>query len=127
LCPENKEKYNLTKKELEYLEKEINLERVLKILKQEKIVNQKDTWETIEFYRPKESSSCPKGYKGRIGICEVIEVTSEIREMIISSASTDQIQEKAISLGMITMLEDGIIKAVQGVTSIEEVLRASRE
>lgn len=127
LCPESKEKYNLTKKELEYLGKEINLEKVLKILKQEKIVSQKDTWETIEFYRPKESASCPKGYKGRVGIYEVIEITPEIRELIISSSSTDQIHEKAVSLGMITMLEDGIIKAVQGVTSIEEVLRASRE
>lgn len=127
LCPESKEKYNLTKRELESLGKEINLDKILKVLKQEKIVSQKDTWETIEFYRPKESSSCPRGYKGRMGIYEVIEITPGIREMITTSASIDQIQEKAVSDGMITMLEDGIIKAVQGLTSIEEILRSSRE
>jgi type IV pilus assembly protein PilB len=127
ICPESKEKYNLTKKELEAIGKEINLDKVLKVLKQEKIVNQKDTWETIEFYRPKESDSCPKGYKGRMGIFEVLEITPEIREMVTSGSSVDQIQEKAVSDGMITMLEDGIIKAVQGLTSVEEILRASRE
>ena len=127
LCPESREKRNLTKKELESLGKEINLDKVLKTLKQEKIVSQKETWETIEFYKPKESDSCPKGYKGRIGIFEVLEITQEIREMITSSASIDQIQEKAVSNGMITMLEDGFIKAAQGLTSVEEVLRASRE
>ncbi len=127
LCPESREKYNLTKKELESLSKEINLDKVLKILKQEKIISAKDTWETIEFYRPKESDKCPKGYKGRMGIFEVLDVTTEIKDLINSSASSEQLREKVESTGMITMLEDGFMKAVQGLTSIEEVLRASRE
>ena len=127
LCTESREKYNLTKKELESLGKEINLDKVLKILKQEKIISAKDTWETIEFYRPKESDKCPKGYKGRMGIFEVLDVTTEIKDLINSSASSEQLREKVESTGMITMLEDGFMKAVQGLTSIEEVLRASRE
>ncbi len=127
LCPESRVKYRLTKEEIESLGREVDLDKVFKILKQEKIVGPKETWETINFYRPSETESCPKGYKGRVGIYEVLEITSEIQELIIKSAAADQIQKSAEASGMLTMLEDGFIKAVQGITSLEEVLRASRE
>ncbi|MCA9382463.1 Flp pilus assembly complex ATPase component TadA [Candidatus Dojkabacteria bacterium] len=67
------------------------------------------------------------GYKGRIGIYEVLEVTEEIRSMIIKEASADQIKMKAIEEGMSTILEDGIAKIRDGVTTIEEVIRVAKE
>ncbi|MBI4119135.1 MAG: Flp pilus assembly complex ATPase component TadA [Parcubacteria group bacterium] len=127
LCPDSRAKYRLTAPEVAALGREINLEKILKVLKQEKTVGPKETWETIDFYRPQETESCPKGYKGRIGIFEVFEVTDKIQELIVKSATSDEIQKIAEEQGMMTMLEDGFIKAAQGITSIEEVLRASRE
>lgn len=127
LAPDSRTKYNLTKKELDSLVKEIDLEKVLKTLKAEKIIGAKDTWETITFYGPKETESAPKGYQGRVGIFEVLDITPRIKEMIMGSATSDDLQKVAEEEGMVTMLEDGFIKAAQGITSIEEVLRASRE
>ncbi len=127
LCPDSRTKYNLTKKELDVLGKEVNLDKVLATLKKEKIIAPEATWETIDFYRPRESESCPDGYKSRMGIREVLEITARIKELITSSASSDEIQQAAESEGLVTMLEDGFIKAAQGITSIEEVLRVSRE
>ena len=64
-----------------------------------------------------------KIYFKRIGIFEVLPVTETIKELIVKQATSDQIQEQAQKEGMITMIEDGFIKAAQGITSIEEVLR----
>ncbi|MEK7629329.1 MAG: GspE/PulE family protein [Patescibacteria group bacterium] len=127
LSPDSRTKYSLTKTEIESLGKEIDSEKVLKTLKAEKAIGPKDTWESISFYRPKETETAPTGYKGRIGIFEVLDITPKIKELIVASATSDDIQKVAEEEGMITMLEDGFIKAVQGITSIEEILRASRE
>jgi len=122
LC-EEKEKYFLKESEIKNLEKYCDLDRILKILKTEKIVKPNASWKNISFFRPKSTKDCPEGYKGRIGIFEVLPVTETIKELIVKSATSDQIQKEAQKEGMKTMIEDGFIKAVQGVTSIEEVLR----
>ncbi len=127
LFSETREKYNLTKEEIKSLSEQFDLEAILNVLKKEKAVDQKATFEKIDFYRAKGSAECLEGYRGRIGIHEVMEVTATIREMIIKNASPDQIEKKAKEEGMITMLEDGFIKAAKGVTSIEEVLRVTKE
>lgn len=122
LCPE-KLKYKLGKTEIKNLEKNCDLNRILEILKKEKIVKKKGDWPNIEFYRPKPSRSCSEGYKGRIGIYEVLPATESIKELIIKRTSADQIQKQAQKEGMRTMVEDGFLKTSQGITSIEEVLR----
>ena len=122
LCKE-KEKYTLKESELKKLEKYCDLDKVLKVLKKEKVVSSDAIWEDIEFYRPKPSEKCPDGYSGRIGIFEVLPITESIKELIVKEATSDQIQNQARKEGMRTMVEDGFVKAVQGITSIEEVLR----
>lgn len=67
------------------------------------------------------------GYKGRIGIYEVLGNTIPIQKLIISNATSNQIQDQAISEGMVTMQTDGLIKALRGNTTIEEVLRVTKE
>lgn len=67
------------------------------------------------------------GYKGRIGIYEVLGNTIPIQKMIVTNATSNQIQDQAISEGMTTMLNDGLIKALRGNTTIEEVLRVTKE
>jgi type IV pilus assembly protein PilB len=67
------------------------------------------------------------GYKGRIGIYEVLGNTPTIQKLIMANATSAQIQDQAVTEGMMTMQLDGIIKALRGETTIEEVLRVTRE
>lgn len=122
-----KEKYNLAKEDLKAFSEEFNMDKILEVLKKEKIIKEKDSWETIFFFKPKPSKDCPDGYKGRVSIQEVLPVTDTIRNLIVKRASFGDIDKQAKAEGMYSMLEDGFIKAVQGVTSIEEILRVMRE
>ncbi len=122
-----KEKYLLSKTELESLAKIVDLERVLTMLKSENIVGQKDTWDKISFYKTKESSESKDGYAGRIGIHEVMKITPTLRDIIMRNGTSQEIESQAKKEGMMTMLEDGIFKCVMGLTTIEEVLRAVTE
>ena len=122
LC-EGKEKYFLDEDKIKTISKYCDLERVLKILKNEKIVPQKTILKDIPFYKPKPTKESPDGYRGRIGIFEVLPVTETIKNLIVKKATSDEIQGQAKKEGMILMVEDGLVKAAQGITSIEEVLR----
>ena len=126
LCDE-KEKYFLTKSEVEHLKRMVDTDRVLEILHEEKVVGKSDGWDKIPFYRPKKSDKCEDGYSGRIGIHEVLKVSSTIKDLIMKNATTVEVEAVAKKEGMLTMIEDGIFKAVQGITSIEEVLRVVTE
>lgn len=126
LC-EEKDVYTLKQNERASLEKDIDLPRILDILKKEKIVEPKQKIETIAFAKPKKSEACADGYKGRIGIHEVLEVTETIRALIMKNATSDEIEQRAKEEGMLTMIDEGFIRAAQQVTSIEEVLRVTSE
>ena len=127
LCPNREEKF-LTKSEISQLEEAVDLERMMELLKKEKIISSKTTdWSKIPFFKAKESKECSDGYKGRLGIHEVLRVTDTIKELIIRGATTEEIEEQAKKEGMTTMIEDGIFKSVQGITTIEEVLRVISE
>lgn len=126
LCGE-KEKYNLTKEQVKTFSEELDMDRLLQVLKQEKAAKETDTWETIPFYKPKPTKDCPDGYKGRVSILEVLPITETIKHLIVKKASFGDIEKQGKSEGMLTMLEDGFVKASQGLTSIEEILRVMRE
>jgi type II secretory ATPase GspE/PulE/Tfp pilus assembly ATPase PilB-like protein len=126
LC-EGKEKYNLKESEIKDLRKYCDLDKILGILHEEKLIDPKKTFKDIDFYKPKSSKENKGGYKGRVGIYEVLPVTEAIRDLIVKKADADQIQKKGQEEGMRTIIEDGFIKAVEGVTSIEEVLRVIAE
>ncbi len=81
-----------------------------------------------KFYRGKGCDKCGgKGYQGRIGIYEVINVSQKIRDLVTKKATSDEIQKVAEDEGMVTMLQDGLDKVSSGLTTIEEVLRVIRE
>jgi type IV pilus assembly protein PilB len=119
--------YILSKAERDELTKHVNLDLVLKTLKEEKIVAEGATWNDIPFYHPKEKGTTEDGYKGRMGIHEVLEMTPTIKEMVIAQKTGDEVELQARKEGMLTMIEDGIYKAARGYTSIEEVLRVINE
>ncbi len=122
-----KEKYFLSEGEKQALSKIVDLDRVLGFLKDEKVVAPDANWDTIPFYRAKKNEESEDGYKGRVGIHEVLKVTPTIKELILKGGSGDAIEAQAKKEGMMTMLEDGIFIAVQGMTTTEEVLRVVSE
>jgi len=67
----------------------------------------------------------PKGYKGRLGIYEVFNITTEIQDLILKRATSAEIQSVAVEQGMITMRQDGYLKALAGLTTIAEVDRVA--
>ncbi|MEK7642335.1 MAG: GspE/PulE family protein [Patescibacteria group bacterium] len=123
---EKREKYKLTKAEIESISKAINMDVVLEALREEKIVGKNDNWGDVEFYRPTKDAG-EEGYKGRIGIYEVLNVSSTIKDIIIKGGTTEDIDLQAKKEGVLTMMEDGLFKAAQGMTTIEEVLRVVSE
>jgi len=122
-----REEYKLSEAELMSLGQVADLDRLLGILKNEKIVEPAATWQTISFFKPKQNEESPDGFKGRIGIHEVLPVSATIKEIILRNGSPDEIEAQAKKEGMMTMLEDGIFQAAQGKTTIEEVLRVVSE
>ncbi|MBP9686447.1 MAG: type II/IV secretion system protein [Candidatus Doudnabacteria bacterium] len=67
------------------------------------------------------------GYKGRIGIYEVIQVNAVVKEMILKEATMGELKAQAITDGTVTMVQDGLLKALQGITDVEEVFRVAGE
>jgi type IV pilus assembly protein PilB len=82
----------------------------------------------ISFYRPVGCDACHQtGYKGRIGIYEVMRISDRLRRMIAQRASEDAIREVAMSTGMLTLGDDALAKVKAGVTTAEELLRVVTE
>jgi type IV pilus assembly protein PilB len=83
-----------------------------------------DEAKTTKIYHGKGCSTCGKrGYKGRTGLYEVMEINDELRELILVGASALELKKKAIEQGMITLRRSGLVKCAAGMTTLEEVLR----
>lgn len=81
----------------------------------------------IRVYKGAGCKNCRNtGYAGRVGIFEILEITKEIRKLITERKDADVISQQAIQEGMISMLDDGLLKVSKGITSIEEILRVTR-
>lgn len=120
---DSKEEYTLSEKEREKIAGEAHFEAAFNALTEEKLLKAGSKLDDVPFYRPKGDA----GYKSRIGIHEVLSVSSATRELIMQGATSEKIEEQARKEGMLNMLEDGIYKASRGITSLEEVLRAVNE
>ena len=75
----------------------------------------------------KDTPATPRGYIGRAGLYEVMDVTEDIQNLIVARATRAEIQRKAVEQGMITMRQDGYLKALQGLTTLEDVNRVASE
>ena len=85
--------------------------------------------QALQFYAPS-GAACDQcngiGYYGRVGIYEVLKMSNTLREMILKNASVMEIQEAAIKNGMVTLEQAGVLKALNGITSLEEVYSVAR-
>lgn len=131
LCPECREPYKASPALLDAIKK-----TVLEILPQNAEESEKLGYKNLpkknatEFtlYQAKGCPQCNNtGYAGRIGIFEVINMGPEIEKLVVSHATTSEIQKEAIRQGMITMRQDGFLKALSGITTVEEVIAKASE
>lgn len=122
-----KEQYFLSEAEIDGLKKVVDLEHIRPFLEAEQVIKPKTQWKEIPFYRPKPNEESEDGFKGRVGIHEALKISQTVKEIILRGGSADEVEAQAKKEGMITMLEDGIFKAIQGKTTIDEVLRVISE
>ncbi len=122
-----KEQYFLSPAEIKNLSKLVDLDRMMSFLKKEKLIDEKTTWEKVPFFKAVKNDESEDGYHSRVGIHEVLKVSTTIRELISKGASQDDIEVQAKKEGMMTMIEDGIFQCVLGNTTIEEVFRVVSE
>jgi len=132
LCHECKKEYFLDAKEIKSLSVIYDTKKILEIVKKSEFckdkIKSKDTWEMIKFFKPVGCEQCNgEGYHGRVGIFEVLAIEEEEKKMISQKASAEEIENQVCQKGMTTMVEDGFIKAIMGITSIEELLRVTKE
>jgi type IV pilus assembly protein PilB len=128
ICPFCKESHRLSKKAIEDIEKQLNIAGIMKKLEAEGVVKSETGLESLMFYRGKGCKRCNNsGYKGRIGVYETLEMTPEMAEIVINTVDTAAIKKQAEKQGMLTLVEDGFIKAVNGLTNLEEVMRVTKE
>ena len=81
-----------------------------------------------EIWYPVGCTACnASGYKGRVGVYEIFEIDAEMQKLILKSPALAEVQELAVKKGLTTMLQDAFIKAVHGITSIDEVMRVIGE
>ncbi len=128
VCPNCVTKYKLDKEVIKELNEQFNTEDIFKSFRDNKLLKKGEKkWSDLYFYKGKGCAQCKDGYKGRIGIYEVLEVTPEISDLVVKKASADTVLKKAVEQGMHTMLIDGMLKAKSGVTTIEEIIRVTKE
>ncbi len=121
LCPDCKtKKKSIPEKMKEVIDKEINSLPE----KDKKEIN----FSSYELYDAVGCKKCNwRGYKGRIGLYEALEINSRMAEIINSDFNEDKIWEESRKQGMVTLRQDGILKALKGITSMEEIVRVTEE
>lgn len=131
LCTECRKEYKMGEKELKNFKDNYDMDSLLEVMKKSNElagkIDQKAKWEDINLYHLVGCDQCVDGYRGRIGVFEVLEVDDDIKKMISQKSSAEEIDNESKKKGMISMLEDGFIKAIQGITSLEEILRVTKE
>lgn len=129
ICQYCKKEYKLDRASIDALLKAFDAERITTILKENDLLKEGEkNLEEMVFYKGEGCSRCNNsGFKGRVGIYEVLEVNQEIIHKINEHADANMLKDTARKNGMITMSEDGLIKAKMGTTTISEILRVTKE
>ncbi|MEK7557618.1 MAG: GspE/PulE family protein [Patescibacteria group bacterium] len=129
ICPNCIQSFKLDKLIINELKQQLDITGIMETLQKEKtIIDAKKGLEPLLFYKGKGCKQCNNsGYKGRIGIYEVLEITEELSELILKKANPLELKRQAIKQGMLTIVEDGFIKAKNGITTIEEIMRVTKD
>jgi type II secretory ATPase GspE/PulE/Tfp pilus assembly ATPase PilB-like protein len=128
ICPKCKTSYDVSFEELKTLGAKLSYKKdFLEVFKSMMTAEQIPLENKVIFYKGEGCQNCGgSGYRGRSSITEVMEVSDEIRKLILVNGSPQLIEEQAVKEGMVTMFIDGMRKVIAGKTTIEEVLRVMR-
>lgn len=134
LVPEDCEEYTPDDKEKKELQRAFGIKndtewhRVLDLAAEAREAFEKPKTSKLTLWRPKKNlPEGRSGYRGRMGIYEVLSASQEVQKMIMANVTSEEIQKQAMKEHMITMQLDGLIKAMLGMTTIEEILRVTKE
>ncbi len=128
LCTYCRKQAMLDEAILESLDGVVDRERMLELLQEEGVVDATATsLEALPIFQAGGCDRCHAGYRGRVGMYEVLEITPSLQALITANATSDALEDAAKKQGMVTMLEDGVMKVAQGITSVEEILRVAKE
>lgn len=134
IVPEECEAFTPDDKEQKEIERVFGIKsqedwkRITAMLGEAQAAYKKEKTSKLTFWRPKKDLSPEKtGYRGRMGIYEALTVTPTIQKLIMTNATSEEIQNEAMKDGMVSMQLDGLVKAMLGLTSLEEILRVTRE
>lgn len=129
VCKECVKEHSLDEATIEGLNKQFHMEKLLPVLAKAGAAPAKAKSLTqVKFYKGAGCDKCGHtGYKGRIGIHEILEVTPTVGQMIMEHKASNEIQDQAEKEGMVLMWQDGFIKAARGITTIDEIVRVSKE
>jgi len=118
----------VTKKLISEIELQFKFQDIMDTLSQYGEIETGTNATDLHFFKGKGCDQCGgRGYKGRIGLYEILEMTDAIIQKILDQSPTEAILQTALSEGMMTIAQDGFLKAKQGETSIEEILRVAKE
>jgi type IV pilus assembly protein PilB len=129
ICPDCRAQINLDDAAIDSLSKQFHMEKLLPLFVKMGLAPAKaKSLKDVAFFKGQGCDKCSDtGYHGRLGIHEVLEVTPSVAKMIMDRKSAQEIQDQAEAGGMVLMWEDGFIKAARGVTTIDEIVRVSKE
>ncbi len=129
ICTFCKKELHLDKDSVKQLEKAFDVRKITALFKENGALKTADkNFSKMTFYQGAGCRRCGQsGFKGRIGIYEVLEIDDELIRKINTGANAGQIREYSRAHGMFTMFEDGLVKAKMGVTSISEILRVTKD
>jgi type IV pilus assembly protein PilB len=129
ICPHCIQSFNLDSKTVKELERDLDTKKIIAVLTKKKIIASTDSkLQSMLFYRGTGCEKCNHtGYKGRIGIYEALEVSPAVAELISQGAELSEIKKYVETDDWISMVDDGFIKAKNGITTIEELLRVANE
>ncbi len=119
ICPKCKREMKVPKSLMEDIQKE------LETMPENNTADKKRIPKELKFFHGVGCTECTQGYKGRIGLFEVLRITDEIEDLAVKKMPANEIKVAAVKDGMITMRQDGILKAAAGITTIDEVFRAT--
>lgn len=119
ICPHCKEESKVPDALIEDIKKELTA------ISKANVEDLERAQKPLKFYHGTGCNECSKGYRGRVGIFEVIRMTEEIEDLAVNRRPANEIKCAAIKDGMITIKQDGILKAMEGLTTLDEVFQAA--
>ena len=121
--------YTLTAEMVKELNALFDISAIIKVLAREGVLkDQKNALDGMRFYKGAGCSMCgEQGYKGRLAIHEILEITPEISSLIYKRAGAEELKGAIAKQDTVSLLEDAFIKAKQGLTTIEEIIRVTKE